>query len=545
MEQLWAGQRLDRYELIALLGQGGQGTVWRVRDVLSPQAPRALKLIDLAAVTPEQSERARREARQLAALSHPSIVACHGLFEDLQRGLLGLVTSFVQGRSLRELLGSQPGASPEPRFDQAHRLRALEHLADAMRYLHERSVVHRDIKLDNVMLGERFFEDPDDPAQVQLIDFGIAVAEHQGGKLTRVGHVVGTAPYLAPELLDPMAHGPPSAASGVSRAPALDVFAFGVVAWALLVGGHPTGLPEHAGLAEFVAIYRQLSGQPERWLSALEGLPSRGWLSGCLALDPAARVRSGVALRNAMAAGRGGAAVPITLPLEPSGERTLASSSPFSDVLTDELSYAPSSPRGALAVGVAPAGVELAGAQSSDVGFYDAAGQRKTASRLGPMLALVIALSAVGGAGLLAAGVGLYRYTSESLPALSCQPGEPLAPQREFVLWVDPPLVQEHGITRRFAAPGETVCLTNRRTRQRQCVTGGEPQPTVQARVADTRAGSLGLEIELRRGTQPLLRTPPLGFAGARASCLDSEWLLNVEQGVPGLVLLSLQLRPR
>src|SRR5690606_29406132 len=88
--------------------------------------------------------------------------------------------------------------------------------------------------------------------------------------------------------------------------------------------------------------------------SELRGCPFQGWLAGCLALNPRDRIRSGVALRNAMSAGREGAAVPITLPLEPSREATLASAVAFTDAPTDEISYVESSQPGALAAAVEP-----------------------------------------------------------------------------------------------------------------------------------------------------------------------------------------------
>ncbi|MCA9644649.1 MAG: hypothetical protein KC492_28360, partial [Myxococcales bacterium] len=72
--------------------------MWRVRDPLLPEVPRALKVVDIALAGPTQVERLRREARQLAALKHASIVPCDGLFEDLEHGVLGLVVTFVAGQ---------------------------------------------------------------------------------------------------------------------------------------------------------------------------------------------------------------------------------------------------------------------------------------------------------------------------------------------------------------------------------------------------------------------------------------------------------------
>ncbi len=342
MDQLCAGQRLDRYELLAPLGRGGQGSVWRVRDPLLPEAPRALKLVDIALAGPTQVERLRREARQLAALKHASIVPCHGLFEDLEHGVLGLVVTFVAGQPLSDL-------QHDPRLTDALGLRVLQHLADALSYLHERGIVHRDVKLENVIVDERFFEDPQAPARARLIDFGIATPSEGQLKLTQLGHIVGTAPYLAPELVDPSFFAAPPDPSRNSRAPRVDVFAFGVLAWRLLLGMHPTGLSEHARLDEFLVAYRRLCKAPDRWLCEAKGRRYEHWLRGCLELNPERRIAKGAALVNAMHASVG-SPVPVTLPIEPSElERlSLMDSSPGSDrqpIQTREIRYLDLEPR--------------------------------------------------------------------------------------------------------------------------------------------------------------------------------------------------------
>ena len=97
--QLAAGDVLDRYRLVAKLGSGGQGAVWRASDPMRGGAPVALKLLALAHAGRTDLDRLRREARALAQLRHPSIVGCHGLFEDVRRDLVGLVLDFVEGSS--------------------------------------------------------------------------------------------------------------------------------------------------------------------------------------------------------------------------------------------------------------------------------------------------------------------------------------------------------------------------------------------------------------------------------------------------------------
>ncbi|MEZ4228748.1 MAG: serine/threonine-protein kinase [Polyangiaceae bacterium] len=286
MDHLQPGMRLDRYELVAPLAAGGQGSVWRVRDPLDPSAPRAVKLVDLVQASPDGIERVRREAHQLAQLEHPSIVACHGLFEDVKESVLGLVVTYVEGQAVGGLLA-------DPRFDARRRRLLLEHLAEALAFIHARQIVHRDLKLDNVLVDARFLTEPESPQHVKLIDFGIALAPTSGRKLTRAGHIVGTPSYMAPETLD-------ASWGGSMNAPAVDVFAFGVMAWRLFLSGHPSGVQNARNLADYAIAYRSMKSQPGRWLAELDSRPDLRWLRQCLALEPERRLPDGAALVAAL-----------------------------------------------------------------------------------------------------------------------------------------------------------------------------------------------------------------------------------------------------
>ena len=106
MESLRPGDTVDRYQLIAPIGEGGQGSVWRAEDPLHRGATVALKLISPLLVPGAAIDRLRREARALAKLSHPSLPRCHAFFEDLQKDVLGFALDFIPGSSLAELMGS-------------------------------------------------------------------------------------------------------------------------------------------------------------------------------------------------------------------------------------------------------------------------------------------------------------------------------------------------------------------------------------------------------------------------------------------------------
>lgn len=92
-----AGQKIDRYELLEPLGAGGQGSVWRAKDLLEPGTVRAVKLIVRERVSAADFERARREAHTLAQTNHPALLACYGVFDDVRIGIGGIVLDFVDG----------------------------------------------------------------------------------------------------------------------------------------------------------------------------------------------------------------------------------------------------------------------------------------------------------------------------------------------------------------------------------------------------------------------------------------------------------------
>ena len=244
MVKLREGMRVDRYRLLELLGEGGQGAVWKAEDPLARGRHCALKLLDLDEVRGSDMERTRREARALAKLEHPSICACTGLFEDVKLGVMGFAMDFVEGESLAAAVGSE-------RLTEQHRGWLLTHIGAALAYIHQRGVVHRDIKPENVLLSHGFWSSPEQEGNVKLVDFGIASQEAAGPRLTQEGHIIGTPAYMAPEQLEPELWGADANPS------ATDVFAFGLLIWQLYVGGHPSGLRGDASPTGYAVRFRQ------------------------------------------------------------------------------------------------------------------------------------------------------------------------------------------------------------------------------------------------------------------------------------------------
>jgi serine/threonine protein kinase len=197
-----AGARLGRFALIDTLGRGAQATVWRAHDQrLDREVALKLPLPGAQTVAVNQW---LHEARAVSRLSHPNIVP---VFEaDDADGQPYLVFELVRGRTLAEALRCD-GAMP-PRAA----VTLLRGVLEALRAAHAQGIVHRDLKPSNILL------DPDGRARV--MDFGIAARVSDG-----VGHICGTPGYISPE-----------AAQGAAPAPAMDVFAAGMILGELLTG---------------------------------------------------------------------------------------------------------------------------------------------------------------------------------------------------------------------------------------------------------------------------------------------------------------------
>lgn len=213
-----AGQRIDRYEIVRLIGSGGMGSVYEaVQD--NPHRTVALKIMRTSVSGEQALRRFRYEAELLGRLRHAGIAQIFdaGMFDDDGLRVAYFAMEYV------------PSAATLPEYAQSHRLDTHQRLAlfaqvcDAVQHGHERGVVHRDLKPGNILV--------DASGSPKVIDFGVARATHLETPLTTiqtsVGQLVGTLAYMSPE----QAGGDPDAVDVRS-----DVYSLGVVLYELLAG---------------------------------------------------------------------------------------------------------------------------------------------------------------------------------------------------------------------------------------------------------------------------------------------------------------------
>lgn len=204
------GQRVGDYEVLALLGAGGMGRVYKVRNIISNREEAMKVLLPDFAAEPELAARFMAEIRTLAGLEHPNIAQLRTAFEFQNQFVM--VMEFVEGTTLEKL--AQMTRIP---LDHALDI-ALQGLA-ALSYAHSRGVTHRDIKPANLMITPH--------GVVKLMDFGIAKSTTDLN-LTRPGTTMGSVYYMSPEQV-----------RGGSIDARSDIYSFGVMLYEMLTGRKP------------------------------------------------------------------------------------------------------------------------------------------------------------------------------------------------------------------------------------------------------------------------------------------------------------------
>jgi eukaryotic-like serine/threonine-protein kinase len=219
--RLSIGDRIGRFEILGFLGRGGMGDVFRARD---PQLLRevAIKVLRTAFWgEPDRQRRFEQEARAAARLNHPNVVAVHDV--GVHDGMAFIVTELLEGETLRERINGRP-LTPRRSVDYAIQI------ASGLAAGHDRGLVHRDIKPDNLFVTK--------DGRVKILDFGLAkmidpaASDDATATVTidgvQIGPVIGTAAYMSPEQ-----------ARGLRTDHRSDIFSTGAVLYEMLAGFAP------------------------------------------------------------------------------------------------------------------------------------------------------------------------------------------------------------------------------------------------------------------------------------------------------------------
>ena len=223
---LRSGSRLGAYEILAPIGEGGMGEVYRAKDLTLDREVAIKILPDVVAHDVDRVARFTREAKTLASLNHPNIAQIYGVIEEDQPAHVhALVMELVEGEDLSTIIARGP-------LPLADALLIAKQIADALEAAHEQGIVHRDLKPANIKVRA--------DGTVKVLDFGLAKATDPAGASgsggaansptltahgTQVGMIIGTAAYMAPEQ-----------ARGKAVDKRADIWAFGVVLYEMLTG---------------------------------------------------------------------------------------------------------------------------------------------------------------------------------------------------------------------------------------------------------------------------------------------------------------------
>jgi serine/threonine-protein kinase len=262
------GKRVGDYEILAVLGAGGMGRVYKVRNVISDRVEAMKVLLPDLAGRQELASRFLREIKILAALNHPNIAALRtALTLDNQ---LVMIMEYVEGKTLAECLEQGPLPAVEA-------LDYISQVLDALSYAHGQNVIHRDIKPSNMMLTPQ--------GVVKLMDFGIA----RSGKdpaLTTAGTTMGSLYYMSPEQVrgDVVDH-------------RSDVYSVGVSLYEMVTGQRP--FQSDSDVAIMAAHLQQMPKPP---IEVRPDLPKAlsDLIMTAMAKDPAQRFQSADAFRAAL-----------------------------------------------------------------------------------------------------------------------------------------------------------------------------------------------------------------------------------------------------
>lgn len=373
------GQRLGDYEILGVLGAGGMGKVYKVRNVISDRIEAMKILLGNLAGQKELADRFLREIKLLASLDHPNIAALRtALTLDNQ---LVMMMEYVDGVTL----ASRLQAGPIPAADVVN---YAEQLLSALSYAHSLNVIHRDVKPGNMMLTPQ--------GVVKLMDFGVARPNNEVG-MTLTGTTLGSLNYMSPEQV----RGEPVDARS-------DLYSFGVSLYEMVTGQLP-----FRGHSNYSVMSAHLQELPQPPVAVRPDLPKglNEIILMAMAKDPRDRFQSADAFANALKTVVPGAATPAprqgTVPM--AAPTPVPQSAPAASAVRS--ASVPLQPTQPLAASAASAGSHSSGSASGHRGLYMA---------LGGLLVVAI---------LAAASLyGPHWIKTHASPGSSSAPAEPAAP---------------------------------------------------------------------------------------------------------------------
>ncbi len=263
------GQRVGDYEVVQLLGAGGMGHVYRVRNIISNRTEAMKVLLPDLTAEPDLATRFISEIRTLASFDHPNIAQLHTAL--LAENQLIMMMEYVEGYTLEQMAGQRTQPINEV---AGYVMQALSALA----YAHERGVVHRDIKPANLMVTSHGI--------VKLMDFGIAKSNTENINHTRPGTTIGSLYYMSPEQV-----------RGSAVDARSDLYSMGVVLYEMLAGRRPFEADSTFGI-----LNAQLNTPPQPPMEVNPSVPPQmnDIILRALAKDPAQRFQNAEEFRTAL-----------------------------------------------------------------------------------------------------------------------------------------------------------------------------------------------------------------------------------------------------
>ncbi len=262
------GQHIGDYEIISILGAGGMGKVYKVRNVISERVE-AMKIL-LPDLTSNQSlaDRFLREIRLLATLHHPNIAALRTALT--YENQLVMIIEYVEGETIANRIARAPLSTAEV-------INYSDQCLNALSYAHKQNIIHRDIKPANMMLTPE--------GVVKLMDFGIA-RSNKDGSLTSTGTTLGSLNYMPPEQV-----------RGEAADARSDIYSFGASLYEMLTGKLPFDTD-----SQYALMTAQLNSDPPPPITLRSDLPPalNQIILMCMAKDPDKRFQSADALRAAL-----------------------------------------------------------------------------------------------------------------------------------------------------------------------------------------------------------------------------------------------------